>query len=49
MTAPAPAVQSTVCPTCLNPVDGLLAGCDRAECITAELDYDAALERLLDS
>ncbi|MFF0821183.1 hypothetical protein ACFYUR_12430 [Micromonospora haikouensis] len=37
------------CPTCMGPVGSLLAGCNRPLCRRADLDYDAALERQLDS
>lgn len=33
------------CPTCRGRVAGLLAGCVRPLCRTADLDYDAALNR----
>lgn len=48
MTAPAPAVH-TVCPTCLNPVDGLLALCWRPGCIAADIDFDYRYTRLDDN
>lgn len=37
------------CPHCGNRLNGLLAGCDRRTCLTAELDHDRAFERRLDS
>lgn len=37
------------CPTCRHPVGSLLAGCNRAACRIADLDYDRAFERRFDS
>lgn len=49
---PAPSPNPTLprrllvsCPTCGVPLPGLLAGCDKPLCLTAELDYDALFVR----
>ena len=41
--APWPA-QLVTCPTCGGPVASLLAACWKPECLTADLDYDAAID-----
>ncbi|MER7331608.1 MULTISPECIES: hypothetical protein [unclassified Micromonospora] len=37
--------QPVTCPHCGDPVAGLLTGCDKPACRTADLDYDMAFVR----
>ena len=41
---PPPNVQAVFCPTCGGGVDSLLAACWKPACLTADADYDAAID-----
>lgn len=40
--------QQAVCPTCGGEVGSLLAACWKRACLTADADYDAAIDRRAD-
>ncbi|MEU0078630.1 hypothetical protein ABZY58_12090 [Micromonospora tulbaghiae] len=40
--------QHATCPTCREPVAGLLAGCGKPLCRRVDIAFDAALDRRLD-
>ncbi|WP_433460736.1 hypothetical protein [Micromonospora sp. CA-248212] len=44
-----PPNQQATCPTCGNPVASLLAACWKPACLTADADYDAAIDARSDA
>ncbi|MEV0214242.1 hypothetical protein [Micromonospora sp. NPDC050695] len=46
---PSLSTQQVACPTCKAPVGSLLAACLKPKCLTADLDYDAAIDARCDA
>lgn len=46
---PPPNQQQVTCPTCGAEVPSLLAACWNPACLTADADYDAAIDRRCDA